>query len=41
MCINIYLIEVPKEEIGTEKLYEDMVAENFSNLVEIINSQIQ
>ena len=41
-CTNIRLIGVPKEEEkGNEKIFEEIIVENFSNMVKEIFHQVQ
>ena len=43
-CINIQIIGVPEEEEkkkGTEKIYEEIIVENFPNMGKEIVSQVQ
>ena len=43
-CTNIWIIGVPEEEErkkGTEKMFEDIIVENFSNMGKEIVSRVQ
>ena len=43
-CINIQLIGVPEEEEekkGTEKIFEEIIVENFPNMGKEISNQVQ
>ena len=43
-CINIWIIEVPEEDDekkGYEKIFEEIIVENFPNMEKEIVSQVQ
>ena len=40
-CTNICIIGMPEEEKGTEKIFKEIIAENFSNIGKKPLTQIQ
>lgn len=38
---NIHIMEIQEGEKGTERIFEQMLAENFPNLVKMLESTLQ
>lgn len=40
-CTTICIMEVPGEEKGAERIFQELIAEHFPNLTKYINPHIQ